>query len=601
MLQALRILLVVSSVPLVGDPATQKSLRGEPSIRFEVLADTGAHGSTTLRFHPRQYEYFSERHARGEPFVLEGLPLPGEIQADLELRPVSAVAPGARARIVGADGKVTLLAPSVRCFAGHLTGGGPAFLAVDQNALQGYFYRENELFFLSTGRNAAGRATLASAAGIGTLDGGGCGFVDEVPLPSGGIEGATVARALRTADVFIEADHEYRARFASDQECIDYTTLLLTAAGEIYRRDLGVRLRIPDGYLRVWNTIPPWGRITGYAQLKNVYGWWQSSQNPLKYLPRAAVHVLTSPVFGGTSRGVDGLCSSVRAYEISSLNGRFPYPRLHTDRYNWDLFVLCHEFGHTFGSPHSALYSPPISCTDGSGPDSGTLMSYCHLDYGIVNVGMRFHPREQQRIRAVMDTGCLETKILEPGDYDGDGILGQNDFSALDEVLAQGFRSLAAEEVFDLDGNGSINGSDRRVLAELVFAAPPAQIALRNGSGVNPGCLQPLSNPILGTTWRAHIFAPGVGSATLLVGYDQPLDGLRTLRGELLVKTATLGGQKLFTSSALSDGVSALHELVLPNDPALYGRQVTFQALIVDGPSGEQYCNAVDVILSPWE
>ena len=72
---------------------------------------------------------------------------------------------------------------------------------------------------------------------------------------------------------------------------------------------------------------------------------------------------------------------------------------LHTDRYNWDLFVVCHEFGHTFGSPHSSLYTPPIECMDGSGPDSGTLMSYCHSIYGIARVGMRFHPREQQRIR----------------------------------------------------------------------------------------------------------------------------------------------------------------------------------------------------------
>jgi hypothetical protein len=92
-----------------------------------------------------------------------------------------------------------------------------------------------------------------------------------------------------------------------------------------------------------------------------------------------------------------------------------------------------------------------------------------------------------------------------------------------------------------------------------------------------------------------------VGSSTLLVGYDLPLDGVNTTRGELLVKTSPFGGTKLFSSLAVSDGTYALHELVLPNDPALYGLPVSFQALIIDGPSGDQYCNALDVILSPYE
>jgi hypothetical protein len=92
-----------------------------------------------------------------------------------------------------------------------------------------------------------------------------------------------------------------------------------------------------------------------------------------------------------------------------------------------------------------------------------------------------------------------------------------------------------------------------------------------------------------------------VGSSTLLVGYDQPLDGQLTTRGELLVKTQPFGGTKLFNSTAFSDGTQALHEIPLPLDPALFGRAVSFQALIIDGPAGNQYCNAVDVILSPWE
>lgn len=601
-MQILRILLVTALVPLSSSALPQREMRAARPARFTVLEDSGAHGVLTLAFGAGDARPFFERFASGEPFRLSDLPLPGGDLVALELRPVSAMEPGARAEIVGQDGSLSTLKPGVCCFSGRVVGGGSAFLAFSEREVNGYLYQGDELYFVATPRAGSGRFTLAHSSKLGTLDAGGCGFEDllEAPMGGGGVQRA-VALAIRTADVFIEADNEFRSRFASDQDCVDYVSLLLTAASEIYRRDIGTRLRIPDRYLRVWNTTPPWGPINNYSNLKNVYTWWQSTQNPQRALPRAAVHVLTSPVFGGTSRGIDGLCSTVRAYEISSLSGRFPYPRLHTDRYNWDLFVLCHEFGHTFGSPHSSLYSPPIVCEDGSGPDSGTLMSYCHLDYGIARVGMRFHLREQQRIRNVVETTCLELQAIQPGDYDGDGLFGPADLAALDEVLAQGFRSLAAEEVLDLDGNGRLDNADRELLAELVYAAPPAEIALRNGTGINPGCLESLGAPVLGTTWQARILAPGVGTTTVLVGYDLPLDGQKTARGELLVRTQPLGGTKLFTSTVASDGVSALHSIPLPLDPALFGRTVSFQALVMGGPTGDQYCNALDVVLSPYQ
>jgi len=563
-----------------------------------------------LGFDARARASLSERHARGEPFRLSELPLPGGGTAELELRPVSALEPGARAQVVRADGRVTLLEPKARCFAGRVVGGGTAFLGMTELGVQGYLHADGELLFLASEATIPGRATLTRSSGLGRHDGGPCGVVErEMTLAESsgdgsesGILRAVGAPSLRTADVFIEADNVFRSRFASDQECIDYSTLLITAASEIYRRDIGTNLRIPDRYLRVWNTIPPWGVITGFRSLDNVYSWWQSTQNPLKDIPRAAVHVFTSPVFGGTSRGLDGLCRNNRGYEISSLTGTFPYPRVHSDRYNWDLFVVCHEFGHTFGSPHSNLYLPPITCTDGSGPDSGTIMSYCHTTYGMAKVGLRFHAREQQKMRsASADNACLPTQFLLPGDYDGDGAVDPGDLSALRQVLAQGFRSLASEEVFDLNFDGVLSEVDHDLVAELAYSAPPAQLLPRNGSGINPNCLEALANPVLGKIWRARIYAPGAGSSTLLVGYDQPLDGVPTTRGELLVKTPPYGGTKLFTNIALSNGTYALHELALPLDPALYGLSVSFQALIIDGPAGDQYCNALDVILSPYE
>ena len=588
-------------VPVASAAPRQAPLRTRSSVSLERVSDSGAFGVVTLDFDADDYAGFAALAASDAVCALGGFPLPGGLRVDLELRPVRALASGARARVVQADGSETRIESRALCFSGRVVGGGPAFLGVLPGQLHGYLTAGGERYFLSSD-GSRGRATVAHGSEVGNQVAELCGLSDGLRRPpEGGVEFLSVGPVLRTADVFIEADNQFRARFTTDQDCFDYTTLLLTAASEIYRRDVGLRLSIPDGYLRIWNKTPPWGQITRFAHMDNVQSWWTSTANPLRGIPRAAVHVLTHPIFGGTSRGISGLCDNSRGYELSSLAGRFPYPVRHTDRENWDLFVVCHEFGHTFGSVHSSQYSPPILCQDGSGPDSGTLMSYCHLDYGIAGVGMRFHLREQQRMRRVIaGASCPRVQVLLPGDYDGDGDRDPSDLAAARAVLAQGFRSLGAEEVFDMDYDLDLDERDLDLLAEIVYAAPPARASFRNGSGTNPSCLQALGNPVLGSTWSIRILSPVPGNPTLLVGYDQALDGVPTLRGELLVRTAPYGGVKLFSSSASSNGVFAQHALALPLDPSLFGLPVSFQGLVGSAP-GDYYCNALDAILSPYE
>lgn len=598
---ALLVLGLVSSAALASPQAGGGHLA---QVSFPRLADSGPRGVVTTSYSARQYAALAAAHEREPVFVLRGVPLPGGLQADIELRPVSALETGARAQVVNADGSISLLESRARCFAGNVAGGGVAFLGLTPQQIHGYLSFGGELYFMASGGGGPGSATITHASQIGGMDPDFCGMVDlhERPVGDlGGVERLVSGPSLRTADVFFEADDQYRARFTSDQACFDYTVLLVTAASEIYRRDLGVHLSIPDRYLRIWNTTPPWGVITGFSHLANVYDWWQSSANPQRSLPRAAVHVLTHPIFGGTSRGIGGLCTTNRAYEISSLGGHFPYPIEHTNRDNWDLFVVCHELGHTFGSPHSFLYTPPIECVDGSGPDSGTIMSYCHLDYGMAKVGMRFHLREQMKIRSTITTAkCLRTQLLIPGDYDADGDVDEGDLAAAEGVLAQGFRSLGAEETFDMDGDGDFDAVDRDLLAGVVYNAPPASVLFRNGTGRNASCFSAAGNPVLGRTWVARIDAPGIGSSTVLSGCLEPTSVI-TARGELLVRIAQFGGTRLFTSTALSDGVSALHQLPLPLDKALFGLPIFFQGMVADGPSGAHYCNALDVVLSPYE
>jgi hypothetical protein len=600
----MRLLLLSFLVVLSPLGAAQRPVTAQAALAVEhapFLSAGGDSASLALEFAPGAYERLALRHVQGEAFALEGWPLPLGRSTRAEVRPVSAFEPGARARVVAADGSESWLAPSVLCFSGRLAEGGELFFGLTAGEVQGYFRTGDELYFLSSAGGEhwlAGGSTLprpsatapfcATASGPRAKE-----LAPEQALGLGALR-------LKTANVFIEADNVYRGLFASDQACLDYSALVITAASEVYRRDLGVRLVIPNGYMRLWNATPPWGVVTTFGDISNVRDWWVSFANPDRTLPRAAVHVLTSPVFGGVANSIGGVCFNTNGYEISSLFGHFPSPRVHAHNDNWDLFVVTHEFGHTFGCEHSFDFQPPIQCQDGSGPDSGTIMSYCHLTFGVGAVGMRFHVREQLVIREHMTfVGCLGEQALTLGDYDGDGALEADDLLALDAVLAQGFRSLGAEEVFDLDGDGGLDAVDRTLLASAI-GAPPARATFRNGRGLNSSCLLVSENPVLGRRFAPSIVALPAGRLTVLFFYDRPHPGIRTSLGELLVLPESLGGRQRYIASAVSSGILADYPFDLPVDVALVGLEATMQGLVLGAP-GTELCNAYDLVFSSYE
>jgi hypothetical protein len=106
---------------------------------------------------------------------------------------------------------------------------------------------------------------------------------------------------------------------------------------------------------------------------------------------------------------------------------------------------------------------------------------------------------------------------------------------------------------------------------------------------------------VLGTDWGLRVLASGVGSPTLISGCAEPLAGVFSARGELLVRNPAHGGVRLYSSSAASDGVSAAHPIALPLDTSLIGLTVSFQGLVLDSPSGSYLCNALDARFSPYE
>jgi len=144
----------------------------------------------------------------------------------------------ARAVVVGERGTRSL-APHVATFSGHVLGrAGTAFVAVSPTQVQGYVSTGGELFFLSSGAPAGGQVAVTPASALSARDAAQpfCRLVRE-HLPSAdsgpGEALAGSGPAVRIADVFLDVDHRARALFSSDQDAIDYVTLLVAATTEI--------------------------------------------------------------------------------------------------------------------------------------------------------------------------------------------------------------------------------------------------------------------------------------------------------------------------------------------------------------------------------
>jgi len=578
------------------------------SAPFDVLEDTGARGFVRFEIEPGAYGAFDAAHRTGQLLHLLSFPLPGGETVDLLLRPREVMEPGGTAIVVRPDGREDRVAPQVRAFSGSVPGRQSlVFLAISPELLHGYASLDGENFFVSSGKGGGSEAAVSHGSLFGAPSlAEWCGTLFEEPETresSPGIQPLSTT-VLRSSKVFLECDSTYRALFSTDQSAVDYCALLVSAASEIYRRDLGVTLDVPSGYIRLWTATPPWGVTTTFGDLGKFVSWWNSSANPSKGVKRAAVQLLTRPVFGGVAQSVAVVCTKVSSYAISSVYGSFPYPIQHTSAANWDLFVLSHEFGHLYGSFHSFEYVPPIACKDGSGPDCGTIMSYCHLTYGVGGVGMRFHEREQDAIRAVMrNRGCIKVVPLLRGDYDANGLLDGLDLAAFDAYQLQGFTSRGAEETFDMDSDGTVTNLDRDVLTAILAGIPPASFTVRNGSGVNCGlCYATLAAPLIGGTWTAYVGNNlGPPMLTTIYAASAPLDpGLPTVFGELLIALTGLGGQTLFRSNACTNVGIATHSLPIPYDLSLLGAEVYTQAAIFE-PTGTLLLNAIDLVISNYE
>jgi hypothetical protein len=348
--------------------------------------------------------------ARAQTFETP-VPLAGG-ERTLRVARTQVFAPGARIDVVGLDGAVRSVTPADTWFSGQLADDpeSTAIVAVGPTGTRGFVAARDGTWWID-------RDGVTQAAAPASDAHAGCGGADAVPASGAAPRALADGRAnfppsaLLLADLAIETNHELWLQFGADEPTIDFVTTLVAQANVAFERDLNVHLRI--SYLRLWQTpADPWTGADSTTELTEVRSYWRNPANGMEAIagPRDVVHLISGRGFSGNIAGrafLNTVCNPSYGFGYTRTAGRSsPADSVHT---------FTHELGHSFGSPHSHCYVPPLDrcygdeggCYDGPNvPSVGSVMSYCH-SFGNGRT-LEFHPVTAALIRSqIADATCL--------------------------------------------------------------------------------------------------------------------------------------------------------------------------------------------------
>ena len=248
------------------------------------------------------------------------------------------------------------------------------------------------------------------------------------------------AIAAHTALVAVETDFEYYHLFGDVAAAASYAADLFAYSAGYFTTEVGTDFWIQS--VSLWTSASdPWTQTSSQCGLAEFGRYWNDHHRATH---RTLAHFLSGKPAGGGIAWIGVLCSAGFVVNISSwgcsltpttglYGGDYSFSGDISGSFNisnpavvWDIYVVSHEIGHNFNSPHTHCFDPPVDQCYGSeggcyaGPDRlpctspgagcGTIMSYCHLlNPGLSNISLTFgldHPwgTDPWRVPTVMNS-----------------------------------------------------------------------------------------------------------------------------------------------------------------------------------------------------
>lgn len=245
---------------------------------------------------------------------------------------------------------------------------------------------------------------------------------DESVLPLSGIsnrDGNSVT-STRVATMYFEIDNNlYLANGSSTTTTTNWMTSVFNNVQTLYNND-GISVFLRSMF--IWTDQDPYEGIgNSSSDYLNAF----AENTPVFDGDLGQLVGIDPGGLGGVAVSINGLCAQYN-YSYSDVN--FNYNAVPV--YSWTVQVITHEFGHLLGSRHTHACvwngnntaidgcAPTAgaqfaegSCPTGPIPESGTIMSYCHLLSGVgINLSNGFGPQPTEVIlNSVNGSTCLGT------------------------------------------------------------------------------------------------------------------------------------------------------------------------------------------------